>query len=194
MSRACAAVVVGAALVAAACGGPAEVRGTEVPVPAATAVPAHAVARPEVADPARVRIPAIGVNAPVGPLQVDAQGVLPPPATNEDTGWWRAGPEPGEQGPAVIVGHVDSRSGPAVFFRLRQLAPGDEIAVDRVDGSTAVFVVQRVERHPKGAFPTDAVYGTTPVAQLRLVTCGGEFDRRSRHYVDNVVVFAGLVA
>jgi hypothetical protein len=94
----------------------------------------------------------------------------------------------------VIVGHVDSRSGPAVFFRLRQLAPGDEIAVDRVDGSTAVFVVQRVERHPKGAFPTDAVYGPTPVAQLRLVTCGGEFDRRSRHYVDNVVVFAGLVA
>ncbi len=94
----------------------------------------------------------------------------------------------------MIVGHVDGREGLAVFFRLRQLAPGDEIAVDRVDGSTAVFAVERVERHAKNAFPTEAVYGHTPDARLRLVTCGGEFDRSTRHYVDNVVVFAVLAA
>jgi sortase family protein len=188
------AVVVGAALLATACALPAVLPAREIRVPAPTAGPAPVATRPDVADPARIRIPAIEVDAPVGPLQVDGRGVLPPPPTNEDTGWWRAGPEPGEQGSAVIVGHVDSRSGPAVFFRLRQLDPGDEVAVDRVDGSTAVFVVQRVEQHPKDAFPTEAVYGSTPGAQLRLVTCGGEFDRSTRHYVDNVVVYAALGA
>jgi sortase (surface protein transpeptidase) len=191
-ARAPVACAVGAVLVATACAGNAPQR--EI---APAAVPAQVRATPataQVADPARVRIPAIGVDARVLPLAVDTQGVLPPPPTNEDTGWWRAGPEPGEAGPAVIVGHVDSQEGPAVFFRLRQLVQGDEIAVDRVDGSTMVFAVERVERHPKDAFPTDAVYGPTPDARLRLVTCGGEFDRSTRHYIDNVVVFATYAA
>ena len=180
--------VVSTALLTACGGSPAPSRETAV------AAPARAVVTTQVADPARVRIPAIGVDAAVFRLAVDAQGVLPAPPTNEGTGWWRAGPEPGEPGPAVIVGHVDGREGPAVFFRLRELVPGAEIAVDRVDGSTAVFAVERVERHPKDAFPTEAVYGHTPDARLRLVTCGGEFDRSTRHYVDNVVVFATLAA
>jgi sortase (surface protein transpeptidase) len=188
---ACAAV--GAAVLVTACAGGAPQRDIAVPAGASAQVHAAPVAE-QVADPARVRIPAIGVDAPVLPLAVDAQGVLPPPPTNEDTGWWRTGPEPGEAGPAVIVGHVDGREGPAVFFRVRDLVPGDEIAVDRVDGSTAVFTVERVERHAKDAFPTEAVYGRTPDARLRLVTCGGEFDRSTRHYVDNVVVFAALAA
>jgi sortase (surface protein transpeptidase) len=195
MTRACVAVayaVIGSALLATACGTSAAPQ--EIAEPAAVATQARAPAETQVADPARVRIPAIDVDAAVLPLAVDGQGVLPPPPTNVDTGWWRAGPEPGEAGPAVIVGHVDGREGPAVFFRLRQLAPGDEIAVDRVDGSTAVFTVERVERHAKDAFPTEAVYGRTPDARLRLVTCGGEFDRSTRHYVDNVVVFAVLAA
>jgi sortase (surface protein transpeptidase) len=185
--------VIGSALLATACGvsaTPQEIAGPALVATQARAAPAET----QVADPARVRIPAIDVDAAVLPLAVDGQGVLPPPPTNVDTGWWRAGPEPGEAGPAVIVGHVDGREGPAVFFRLRQLAPGDEIAVDRVDGSTAVFAVERVERHAKDAFPTEAVYGRTPDARLRLVTCGGEFDRSTRHYVDNVVVFAVLAA
>jgi sortase (surface protein transpeptidase) len=185
--------VVGAAVLATACAGGAPQRDIAVPAGTAAQVYATPVAE-QVADPARVRIPAIGVDAPMLPLAVDAQGVLPPPPTNEDTGWWRTGPEPGEAGPAVIVGHVDGRGGAAVFFRVRELVPGDEIAVDRVDGSTAVFAVERVERHPKDAFPTEAVYGPTPDARLRLVTCGGEFDRSTRHYVDNVVVFAALAA
>lgn len=144
----------------------------------------------QVADPVRLRIPSIGVDAPVDPLALDRNGVLPPPDTNDGTGWWRAGPEPGERGPAVIVGHVDSYTGPAVFVRLRDLAAGDRILVDRADGSTAVFVAQRTERHPKDAFPTRAVYGDTADAELRLVTCGGDFSTEDRRYADNVIVYA----
>ena len=143
-------------------------------------------------DPLRIRIPTIGVDAPVQPLTVDEDGVLPPPDTYDDAGWWRDGPEPGERGPAVIAGHVDSRSGPAVFFRLPDLRRGVRIFVDRADGSTAVFTTQRVERYGKDTFPTDAVYGDLPGPELRLITCGGEFDRKDRRYLDNVVVFAVL--
>lgn len=144
----------------------------------------------QVADPVRVRIPAIGVDAPVGPLTVDAAGVLPPPDRDAAAGWWRAGPEPGERGAAVLAGHVDSRSGPAVFFRLRELRSGTEVFVDRADGSTAVFAVRRLARHDKQDFPTHSVYGPTAHSELRLVTCGGPFDPDRRRYRDNLIVFA----
>ena len=148
--------------------------------------------RPEAkaSEPVRLRIPTIGVDAPVQPLIVDQNGVLPPPDTNEGTGWWRDGPEPGESGPAVIAGHLDSYLGPAVFLRLTDLTSGDRIFVNRVDGTTAEFTTQRIERHDKNAFPTDAVYGDTPDAQLRLITCGGEFDYQDRRYHDNIIVYA----
>jgi sortase (surface protein transpeptidase) len=157
--------------------------------PAADPVPPKAEDR-QVADPVRLRIPAIGVDAPVDPLSVDKNGVLPPPETEQRTGWWRAGPEPGERGPAVIVGHVDSYEGPAVFIRLTDLRSGDQILIDRADGSTAVFVTQRTEQHAKGDFPTQAVYGRTPDPQLRLITCGGAYDERGRRYLDNIIVYA----
>lgn len=144
------------------------------------------------ADPMRIRIPTIGVDAPVEPLTVDQNGVLPPPDTYDGAGWWRDGPEPGERGPAVIAGHLDSRRGPAVFFRLADLNSGVRIFVDRADGTTAVFTAQRVERYGKDAFPTDAVYGDIPDSELRLITCGGEFDRKDRRYLDNIIVFAVL--
>ena len=146
----------------------------------------------QVADPVRIRIPAIGVDAPVDPLVVDENGVLPPPDTFQGTGWWQDGPEPGEVGPAVIAGHIDSYTGPAVFFRLDQLDSGDEIFVDRADGTTAVFLTQHTERHDKNDFPTRAVYGDTRDAQLRLITCGGEFDEDDRRYLDNVITYAIL--
>lgn len=149
-----------------------------------------AEATEQVADPLRVRIPAIGVDAPVGPLHVDENGVLPPPDGNHITGWWQQGPEPGERGPAVIAGHVDSYRGPAVFFRLHELRNGDAIFIDRADGSTAVFATQRVERHDKNTFPTEHVYGDTPDSQLRLITCGGDFDDAERRYLDNIIVYA----
>jgi LPXTG-site transpeptidase (sortase) family protein len=165
------------------------------PAPPQQQVPAAASERADeqAADPVRVRIPAIGVDAPVQALIVDENGVLPPPDTFEGTGWWQAGPEPGEIGPAVIAGHVDSYRGPAVFFELDELERGDEIFVDRADGTTVVFAAQRTEVHPKDEFPTEAVYGDTPDPQLRLITCGGTFDEDERSYRDNVIVFATLV-
>ena len=90
----------------------------------------------------------------------------------------------------MIAGHVDSKRGPAVFFRLDDLNRGDQIFVDRADSTTAVFATQRIERHDKNAFPTDAVYRDTPDSQLRLITCGGKFDRKAHRYVDNIIVFA----
>ncbi|MGP4015660.1 class F sortase [Saccharopolyspora sp. 5N708] len=174
------------------------VAASEPPLPPAPPVPSSTPAPPavaaevdeQVAAPVRIRIPAIGVNAAIGPLEVDQNNVLPPPNTNEGTGWWRAGPEPGERGPAVIAGHVDSYQGPAVFFRLREMRPGQEIHVDRADGSTVSFAVSRIERHEKNAFPTEAVYGTTSAPELRLITCGGQFDRKDRRYLDNIIVYA----
>lgn len=149
-----------------------------------------ATAAPTGLDPVAVRIPAIGVQAAVGPLYIDDDGVLPPPDSFDDTGWWHAGPRPGEPGPAVIAGHVDSRDGPAVFYRLAELDPGDEIIVDRADGSSATFLAERTEQHAKDAFPTGAVYGDTPEPVLRLVTCGGVFDQAGRSYRDNIIVYA----
>jgi sortase (surface protein transpeptidase) len=155
--------------------------------------PAHAspaLIDAQAADPIRIRVPSIGIDAPIDPLTVNAKGVLPPPSSFHRAGWWRAGPEPGERGAAVIVGHVDSYRGPAVFFRLPTMRTGAKIFVDRADGSTVVFAEQRIERRPKDAFPTGSVYGRTADAQLRLITCGGRFDQVKRRYLDDVIVFA----
>jgi sortase (surface protein transpeptidase) len=143
--------------------------------------------------PVGIRIPAIGVDASMIPLGLRPDRTIEVPQDFAQTGWWVDGPEPGEPGPAVVLGHVDSRSGPAVFFDLRYLQPGDEVVIDRMDGTTVTYRVDRLEQHPKDEFPTEAVYGPTADAQLRLVTCGGDFDRGIRHYVDNIVVFASLV-
>ena len=143
------------------------------------------------AVPVRVRIPAIGVDSPLAMLDVDDAGTLVPPADFARAGWFAAGTVPGEVGPSVIAGHVDSRDGPAVFFRLGELAPGNEILVERADGTTVRFTVSRTDRYPKDAFPTTDIYGPTPRAELRLITCGGDFDYDRRSYRDNVVVFAG---
>lgn len=158
-------------------------------------LPGPVVDEPEVeeapvADPVRVRVPALGIDAPVGALGVDEANELQVPENPADTGWWSGGAKPGEDGPAVVVGHVDSYEGPGVFHRLIELQPGDEIVVDRADGTSTTFAVGHLERHAKDAFPTEAVYGDTPDAQLRLVTCGGEFDETLRGYDDNVIAYA----
>lgn len=137
-----------------------------------------------------VDIPAIGVRSTLVPLTLDRSGVLVPPADFGTAGWFSGGPTPGEPGPAVLAGHVDSRRGPAVFFRLRELAAGDLVMVSRSDGRKVRFRVDSVSRYPKGAFPTADVYGPAPGAQLRLITCGGSFDTARRSYRDNVVVYA----
>ena len=171
---------------------PAPAAAVRAPRRAAKAEPAVRRRAPRrAARPTRVRIPAIGVDAPVIPLGLDAAGALEVPQDYAQTGWWTGGARPGERGPAVVVGHVDSQTGPAVFFRLTELDPGDEIVIERADGTDARFRMQRAVRVSKSRFPTAAVYGATAAPALRLITCGGAFDRSTGHYVDNTVVFAG---
>ena len=146
----------------------------------------------EAANPVSIRIPSIQVEAPIIGLGLRDDGTIEVPTKTDETGWWRGGPEPGESGPAVILGHVDSRVGPAVFFRLRELEAGDEIHVDRADGTTVTYIVESSESHGKDTFPTDAVYGATKQPTLRLITCGGDFDFNERSYLDNLIVFASI--
>lgn len=156
--------------------------------------PAADSAVPTRSQPLRIEIPAIGVSSPLVELGLDTGGALQVPRDFELAGWYQLGPTPGERGPAVIAGHVDSaQDGPAVFFRLSELAPGDRVEVPRADGQTAVFALTRIEQYPKDSFPTIEVYGDTAGAALRLITCGGSFDEDTGHYRDNVVAYADLV-
>jgi len=161
----------------------------------AKAKPARRVLHMRYSVPVRIRIPSIRVNAPLMKLGLDRRGRLqtPPLSRPGVAGWYVGSASPGQIGPAVVVGHMDTRTGPAVFFRLRQLKPGARIYIDRRDGSTAVFEARKRIRVPKTRFPTDAVYGDIGNAGLRLITCGGAFDHRTRHYRDNIIVFARLV-
>jgi len=195
MSRA-ALLVLAALAVLAGCatGAPAGAPAVAPPPAAAPAAPGPAPETDPPLTPVRVRIPAIGVDSAITPIGVDATGALQPPEGTASTGWFAGGPVPGASGPAVLAGHVDSRSGPAVFYRLRELPVGARIEVDRSDGSTAVFVARSTVQTAKAAFPTDAVYAPTPAPELRLVTCGGTFDRSIGHYRDNVVVAAVVEA
>jgi hypothetical protein len=168
--------------------------GQESPAEAAplpTAPTASAAGAPSA--PVSIRIDAIGASAPVDPLGLNADGTLEVPTDFSRAGYYTGRPPPGTIGPAIIVAHVDSKTGPAVFYRLRDLKPGDEVAVTRADGSAVVFAVERVEQHAKDAFPTEAVYGPTSEAALRLITCGGPFEPTlGDHYRDNVIVFARM--
>jgi sortase (surface protein transpeptidase) len=174
-----------------------------VPRPAASRVPAPAgraasVPRPDsaraVARPVRLTIPAIGVRARLIRLGLTAGGALQVPASVRVAGWYDRSPRPGAIGGAIIAGHVDSMAGPAVFFRLRSLRPGDRAYVRRADGTLAVFGVTAVRLYPKDRFPTAAVYGPAAGAQLRLITCGGTFDPATGSYLSNVVVYAVAIA
>ncbi|MEU9821847.1 class F sortase [Pseudonocardia alni] len=159
---------------------------------AAVATTGARAARP-VAPPSGLVVPAIGLTAGAPEqLAVGPDGTLGAPADFGRIGWWAAGPRPGQAGPAVIVGHVDSVAGPAVFWRLRDIPVGAQIVVPRTDGKRTTFTVDRVATYPKDAFPAAEVYGGTANAQLRLITCGGSFDRAVRSYTDNVVVFASV--
>jgi LPXTG-site transpeptidase (sortase) family protein len=140
-------------------------------------------------EPTRLRIPKIGVDSPLDPLGLDAEGALEVPTNYDHAGWYTDGTPPGEQGPSVIVGHVDSERAPAVFYRLYQLEAGDLIEVARGE-EWVRFRVASSAWYPKAHFPTALVYGPTPDAQLRLITCGGQFDPARRSYLDNLVVFA----
>jgi hypothetical protein len=143
-----------------------------------------------VAAPVSVRIPAAHVDSALDRLGLAPDGSIAVPENPARAGWFTGGSKPGQPGPAVLLGHVDGKSGPAVFFHVAKLRKGDKVYVDRADGSTARFRVTRLVRTRKTAFPTDDVYAPTLEPGLRLVTCGGTFDHATGHYRDNVIVFA----
>ena len=145
-------------------------------------------------EPVRIDIPRIGVSSSLDRLGRAPDGTVQAPSLRRAgvAGWYALGPRPGDPGSAVILGHVDSDRGPAVFYRLRELRRGDEVRVGRDDGSVLRFVVERTEQFDKQRFPTDDVYYPTLTPGLRLVTCGGLFDHRTNHYRSNIIVFAAL--
>jgi LPXTG-site transpeptidase (sortase) family protein len=145
-----------------------------------------------VAKPVSLTIPLIGVKTNLITLGLAAGGAMQVPSSVAVAGWYTGSPRPGSTGSAVIVGHVDSTTAHGVFYRLSELKAGDDVFVRRADGTTAEFRVTRIQTYLKDNFPTQAVYGPTPDAELRLITCGGIFDRSTGSYLSNVVVFARL--
>ena len=146
------------------------------------------------ARPARLRVESIDIDADVLPIGLDRNRALAVPRRADITGWWSGGYAPGEAGPTVIVGHYDSKKAPGVFAKLKDVAEGDTISIEQSDGSVFTYTIVLVERLHKTAFPTEKVYGKTELSTLRLVTCGGKFNRRTGHYEDNVIAYAELVS
>lgn len=144
---------------------------------------------PSVAAPVRVVIPAIDVDAELVALGLNDDNSMEVPNFGL-AGWYEPGPRPGAPGPAVIAAHVDSVAGPDVFYRLRELGQGDEITVELSDGEEAIFEVDRSEQQRKDDLPVDRIWNNTDDVVLRLITCGGEFDRSQRSYESNVIVYA----
>ena len=143
-----------------------------------------------VARPVSLTIPLIGVKTQLITLGRTAGGTLQVPSSTTVAGWYTMSPRPGAIGPAIIVGHVDSLTGPGVFYRLSELRVGDRVYVRRADGTMVGFRVTAVKTYLKDEFPTEAVYGPVPDAELRLITCGGAFDAATGHYLSNVIVYA----
>jgi len=147
--------------------------------------------------PVSVDIPAIGVNSKLLRLGVNSDGTIQVPSLETSANlaaWYKYSPTPGQIGASVIEGHVDSYRGPAVFFRLGALRPGDTVDVTLADGITAIFRVTGVREYLKSNFPGKSIYGATGYAALRLITCGGAFDYATGHYLSSTVVFASLVS
>ena len=180
-------------------GTPAQAGATYIPPSITTVAPRLASdpgAKPLARSaPVTIRIPGIGVDAPVMKVGRDADGTVqvPPLAEHNLTGWYQYGPSPGQRGPAVILGHVDSTTGISVFYYLKNMHAGDKVYVTLADGKVAAFAVDGLQKVAKDAFPTASVYGTAGYPSLRLITCGGPFDEATGHYVDNVIVYAHLI-
>ncbi len=158
------------------------------------AAPPQSAQPAPVASPVSLTIPLIGVQTQLITLGLAAGGALQVPSTTSVAGWYTGSPRPGAIGSAIIVGHIDSVDHPGVFFRLSELRRGDDVYVKRADGTTAEFRVTTVQTYLKDHFPTATVYGPTPDAELRLITCGGAFDPATHHYLSNIVVYATEVS
>lgn len=169
---------------------PQPVDARSAPPPAA----APAAAVPGDPRPRAIGLPSIDVESTLIPLGLNADGTAEVPPIDEprQAGWFRLGPGAGEVGPFVVLGHVDSYREAGVFYRLRDLRPGDPVDIDRADGSRVTYVVDRVQITPKDRFPTEAVYGDVARPEIRLITCGGAFDESRRSYEDNLIVYGHL--
>ncbi|MET8998858.1 class F sortase [Amycolatopsis sp. Hca4] len=154
-----------------------------------------AVAALPKSEPVSIDIPKIGARSTLIPLGLNPDNTVqvPPVTTPLQAGWYTYAPTPGETGPAVVLGHVDGNHQKGIFFRLKELAAGDRVSIARKDGTTAVFEVTKVHQVPKKDFEREGVYDDTAGPELRLITCGGVFDRSAHNYVDNIVVYARLV-
>ncbi len=174
--------------------GPVDTAGK--PGPAATGKPGPAPAVMAVARsvPLELSIPAIGLTVSLSELGLNSNDTVEVPTNYQQPGWYEYGPSPGQLGSSVILGHVDSYLGPAVFFQLRTLRPGDSVEVTLADGVVTHFVVRQVAMYLKADFPTQLVYGSHGYSALQLVTCGGVFDSQTGHYLSNVVVYTSLVS
>ncbi len=162
-----------------------------MPAPTAPIVaPPQSAETVAVARPVSLTIPLIGVQTNLIRLGLQANGALQVPSTTSVAGWYTGSPRPGSIGSAIIVGHIDSYKGPGVFYRLDELKSGDKVYVKRSDGTMVLFKVTGVQTYLKNQFPTQTVYGPTPDAELRLITCGGTFDSTTGHYLSNIVVYA----
>jgi sortase (surface protein transpeptidase) len=162
-----------------------------LPAPAGPIVAPPQSAQPApVASPVSLTIPLIGVKTSLITLGLARGGAMQVPSSTTVAGWYTGSPRPGAVGSAIIVGHIDSESGPGVFYRLSALRSGDDVFVKRADGTTAEFRVTAIQTYLKDHFPTQTVYGPTPDAELRLITCGGAFDAATHHYLSNIVVYA----
>jgi sortase (surface protein transpeptidase) len=156
--------------------------------------PPQSAAPKPVAAPVSLTIPLIGVRTQLITLGLTSAGELQVPSSTAIAGWYTGSPRPGAIGSAIIVGHIDSYSGPGVFYRLVTLTRGDKIYVKRADGTLVEFRVTSVQTYLKDRFPTEDVYGPVPDAELRLITCGGAFDTATGHYLSNIVVYATQVS
>lgn len=156
------------------------------------AAPGGKAAALQASPPQRISIPSLQVSSSLVDLGQDKRGAMETPTDPDKAGWYTPGPTPGAKGPAVIAGHVTWNGAKAVFFRLGELKKGDDIEVTRQDGRTAKFTVDKIAQYPKSKFPTLEVYRNIDHAGLRLITCGGDFDKTKHHYSDNVVVYASM--
>jgi hypothetical protein len=190
-------LLVALALPLAGCGGDVTAGPDAAPTLSAPTIeggPVTAIPPLGFSNPVSLRIDSIDASSSLVPLGLnpDQTVEVPPVSQPLQAGWYKLGPTPGAIGPAVILGHINGGGHPGIFARLHELKPGEQVKVVRSDGKTALFTVTKLQQVSKDSFPTQAVYGDTTEAQLRLITCGGSFDRTKHSYVDNIVVFATL--
>lgn len=184
------AVAVALALTLAGCSSATEPPKAAAPVPSSVPVTAPFKGL----RPTSVKIPKIGAESSLISVGLKTDGSISVPSVHKpmQAAWYQLSPVPGDVGPAVVLGHVDGDKMPGIFYKLKDLVPGDEVDVDRSDGKKLKFVVDRVTQVPKDTFPKDAVYGNSAKPELRLITCGGVFDHAAHSYKDNIVVYANL--